>query len=74
MFINERAFQIGLAQKGLTAIAVACKLNTHHTTLSRWVRNWYPIPEKYQCRLVEILEVPHSKLFYNKDKMELANV
>lgn len=65
-YIAERIFQIALAKKGTAAIAIACEIGVHHTTLSRWVRNWYPIPEKYQQRLVEVLEVPRCELFYTK--------
>ena len=63
MYIHEREFNIALARKGLAAIAVARELGVHHTTLSRWVRGWYPVPKKYQSQIAEILEVHVDELF-----------
>lgn len=60
---NERAFNIALARKNLSAIAVAREIGIHHTTLSRWVRGWYPVPLNYRSKLAEVLELAINDLF-----------
>lgn len=66
--IDEKIFRIALARLGIPAIAVANELGIHHTTFSRWLRGWYPVPEKLQPRLAEILEVRVDELFSAGDE------
>lgn len=61
--LNKHEFRIALARKNLSAIAVAHEIGVHHTTLSRWVRGWYPIPEEYQSKIAKVLEIKIHDLF-----------
>lgn len=63
MHIDRRTYEISLARKGLSSIAVAHEIGVHHTTLSRWVRGWYPVPLNFRSRLAEVLELPEKELF-----------
>lgn len=70
MQINEKEFHLALARKGIPAIAVAREIGVHHTTFSRWIRGWYPIPEKYKSQIAEILEVKVETLFPKAREVE----
>ena len=70
MYINQRAFNIALAKLEIPGIAVAKELGIHHTTLSRWVRRWYPVPDHYRPKLAEILEIKVSELFESENADE----
>ncbi|MBI2335718.1 MAG: helix-turn-helix transcriptional regulator [Deltaproteobacteria bacterium] len=59
----EKVYLLALARLGLSSIAVAHELGVHHSTLSRWVRNWYPVPIAFRGRLAEILELNTQELF-----------
>ncbi|PIR24839.1 MAG: hypothetical protein COX62_05810 [Deltaproteobacteria bacterium CG_4_10_14_0_2_um_filter_43_8] len=63
MKLNERSYQIALARKGFSSIAVSIEIGIHHTTLSRWVRGWHEVPKNFRSRLAEVLEVNESDLF-----------
>ena len=63
MFIDERVFEIALARRGLSSIAVSVELGLANSTISRWKCGWIAVPEVYQSRLVEVLGVNKKKLF-----------
>lgn len=63
MQINRRVFEIALARQGRPSIAVAREIGIHHSTMSRWVRGWYPVPQQLRHRLAAVLDLSIAELF-----------
>lgn len=61
--MDKTLFKIQLIKIGKPAVQVAREIPVDPSTLSRWVRGWYPVPQQLRRRLAEILDLSVAELF-----------